>query len=86
MSLREAEQQRRQNERDRAVDDLRIMTIPQCAEVSGISIWTLMRLIKNGRGPVVTRVSDRRLGITLGNLRRWQQSRERTSAKPDTAS
>src|SRR5258707_909005 len=77
MSLREAEQQRRQNERDRAVDDLRVLTIPQAAEISGMSKWTLERLIKAGKGPIITQISDRRKGITVGNLRRWQKSRER---------
>jgi predicted DNA-binding transcriptional regulator AlpA len=72
MSLRETEQQRR------AVDDLRVLTFPaQCAEVLGVSKDTLLRLRKKGEGPIVTRISDRRIGVTVANLRRWQQSRER---------
>jgi hypothetical protein len=86
MSLRQAEQQRRQNERDRVLDNQRVMTKRQCAEVNGISIWTLERLIKAGKGPVITEISDRRVGVTIGNNRRWQQSRERTTANSDTAS
>jgi predicted DNA-binding protein (UPF0251 family) len=77
MTLREAEKQRRQDERDRAVDDLRVLTISQAAEIIGISVWTLQRLIKAGKGPIITRISDRRRGINIGNIRRWQQSRER---------
>jgi hypothetical protein len=84
MTLREIEQQRRQSERNRAFDDQRVMTKRQCAEVNGISIWTLERLIKAGKGPVVTQTSDRRIGITVANNRAWQKARERTS--PDTAS
>ncbi len=65
------------NELDRARDDQRVMTLRQCAEVNGISLWTLQRLIKAGRGPVITQISDRRIGVTVGNNRKWQQSRER---------
>jgi hypothetical protein len=76
MTLRETEQQRR-NERDRALDDDRVMTIPQWCEVNGFSIWTGHRLLKAGRGPTVTQISDRRIGITVANNRKWQKSRER---------
>ena len=63
MSLRETEQHPR-NERDRALDDQRVMTIPQWAEVNGFSIWTAQRLIKAGKAPPITQISDRRIGIT----------------------
>jgi hypothetical protein len=77
MSLREAERQRRQQERDRAVDDQRVLTIAQWCEVNGFSLDTGRRLIKAGKGPVITQISDRRIGVTIGNNRHWQQSRER---------
>jgi hypothetical protein len=77
MSLREAEQQRHRDERDRALDDQRVMTIDQWCVVNGFSIWTGKRLIKAGKGPKITQISDRRIGITVANNRRWQQSRER---------
>ena len=64
-------------DRDRALDDLRVLTLPQCAEILGVSKDTLLRLIKKDNGPKITDISDRRIGITVGNLRRWQQSRER---------
>jgi hypothetical protein len=76
MSLREAEQHI-QNERDRAFNDTRVLTIPQWAALNGFSYWTANRLIKAGKGPVITQISDRRIGVTVGNNRRWQQSRER---------
>jgi predicted site-specific integrase-resolvase len=53
------------------------MTIGQWCEVNGFSIWTGKRLIKAGKGPKITQISDRRIGITVANNRRWQQSRER---------
>jgi hypothetical protein len=71
MSLREPEPHPR-SERDCAVDDLRVLTEAQAAEVCGISVWTLKRRIKDGTGPVITQISDRRIGITVGNLRNWQ--------------
>jgi predicted site-specific integrase-resolvase len=77
MNLREAERQRRQQERDRAVDDQRVLTIAQWCEVNGFSLDTGRRLIKAGKGPVITQISDRRIGVTVGNNRHWQQSRER---------
>jgi len=66
MSLRETEQHPR-NERDRALDDQRVMTIPQWAEVNGFSIWTAQRLIKAGKAPPITQISDRRIGITVAS-------------------
>jgi hypothetical protein len=79
MLVREAEQRPR-SERDRALDDQRVMTIPQWCEVNGFSLDTGRRLIKAGKGPVITQVSDRRVGITVGNNRAWQQSRARSNA------
>jgi hypothetical protein len=76
MSLREVEPHPR-SERDRALDDQRVMTKAQCAEINGISIWTLDRLIKADKGPVLTQISDRRIGVTVANNRKWQLSRER---------
>jgi hypothetical protein len=78
MTLREAERRRRQaEERDRALDDQRVMTLRQWCEVNGFSWDTGRRLIKAGKGPIITQISDRRIGVTIGNNRRWQQSRER---------
>jgi hypothetical protein len=68
---------RNRSERDRALDDQRVMTIPQWCEVCGFSLVTGRRLLKAGKGPVVTQISDRRVGITIANNRRWQASRER---------
>jgi hypothetical protein len=64
-----------QAERDRAVDDLRCMTIPQWAEVCGFSIWTAKRLLDAGKGPKVTQLSDRRVGIVVRDHREWLASR-----------
>jgi len=67
----------RETELSRALDDQRVMTFPQWCEVNGFSIWTGKRLVAAGKGPKITQISDRRIGITVGNNRRWQKSRER---------
>jgi hypothetical protein len=88
MSLRETERRHKQRQQsdpihdreielNRALDDQRVMTFPQWCEVNGLSWHTGKRLIKAGKGPVITQVSDRRIGITVGNNRAWQRSRER---------
>jgi hypothetical protein len=52
MTLREAERRRRQaEERDRALDDQRVMTLRQWCEVNGFSWDTGRRLIKAGKAP-----------------------------------
>jgi predicted site-specific integrase-resolvase len=75
MSLHEVE--RSQTERERALDDQRVMTIAQWCEVNGFSIWTGKRLIKAGLGPKILQLSPRRIGITVAANRAWQQARER---------
>jgi hypothetical protein len=70
MTLREAEHQHR-TERDRALDDQRVMSFALWCEVCGFSPDTGRRLLKAGKGPIVTQISDRRIGVTVGNNRRW---------------
>ena len=77
MTLREAEHSRTQTDRDRALDDQRVMTIVQWCEVNGFSIWTGQRLINAGKGPAITQISDRRIGITVRANREWQDGRIR---------
>jgi hypothetical protein len=73
----EAESPRPQTDRDRALDDMRVLSIRKWCEVNGFSFDTGKRLIKGGKGPVITQISDRRIGVTLANNRAWQASRER---------
>lgn len=76
-------QQPHPNELARALDDQRVMTIAQWAEVNGFSVWTGQRLIKAGKGPIVTQISDRRIGITVRNNRAWQESRAKSEINSD---
>jgi hypothetical protein len=77
MSLHEAEQHHSRTERNRALDDQQVLTIKQFADLNGFSVFTARRLIKAGKGPVVTQISDRRVGITVANNGAWQRARER---------
>lgn len=42
----------------------------------GLSPATLRRMCKDGRGPILLRLSERRLGIRRGDLDAWVASRE----------
>jgi predicted site-specific integrase-resolvase len=77
MTLREAESPRHQTDSDRALDDMRVLSIAQWCRLNGFSFDTGKRLIKRGQGPVITQISDRRIGVTVANNRAWQRSRER---------
>jgi predicted DNA-binding transcriptional regulator AlpA len=60
---------------DRAADPVR--SLRYTASVLGISVATLRRLIDDGVGPRVVRVSERRPGIRDSERERWL--RERTA-------
>jgi hypothetical protein len=57
--------------------DDRCMTFSEWCLVNSIGERTGRRIIKSGNGPVVTQLSEKRIGITVGNNRAWQQSRAR---------
>ena len=63
---------------DRAADPVR--SLRYTASVLGISVSTLRRLIADGVGPGVVRVSERRPGIRDSERERWL--RERTAEHP----
>jgi hypothetical protein len=57
----------------------RIHSLEEFAEMMGISLATLRRLIKAGPGPTITQLSARRLGIRDDHGRQWQDARARSS-------
>jgi hypothetical protein len=84
MSARESARRaawRRQSDpaadRELGLNQFRVMSFAQWCALNGISPATGRRLLRSGRGPIVTRLSDRRIGITVGNNRRWQELRAR---------
>jgi hypothetical protein len=73
-------EQARNRERDRALDDDRVMPFRIWCEVNGFSEATGRRLRKAGKGPVFTQISDRRIGVTIRNNRIWQEARVKREA------
>ena len=61
-----------------SLDDDKVLTFAEWCELNRIGKRTGRRIICSGNGPVVTQLSERRIGITVGNNRRWQESRART--------
>ena len=84
MSTREAQRRAEQSQqsnpaadRELELNQFRVMSFAQWCALNGISPATGRRLLRSGRGPIVTRLSECRIGITVGNNRRWQESRAR---------
>jgi len=75
-SEREAEQRRIQ--RQLSPEDDRVLTFNEWCALNGIGKRTGRRILTSGGGPVVTQLPERRIGITVGNNRRWQESRARS--------
>jgi len=59
--------------------DSQVLSFRQWCMLNNISPRTGHRILKSPGGPIITRLSERRFGITVGNNRRWQASRERAS-------
>jgi predicted site-specific integrase-resolvase len=60
--------------------DDRVLTFAEWCELNRISPATGRRIIASGAGPVVTRLSERRIGITAGANRRWRDARSGSAA------
>jgi hypothetical protein len=58
-------------------DDNEVMTFAQWCEAASFSQRTGRRVITAPGGPVITRISPRRIGVTRRNHRLWLASRER---------
>jgi hypothetical protein len=67
----------RGSELARALEDDRVMTFRTWCEINDFSQATGRRLRKSGQGPAFVRLSDRRIGVTVGANRAWQASRAR---------
>jgi hypothetical protein len=85
MTAREFERranQRRQSDpaRDREIglNQFRVLSFAQWCALNGISAATGRRILKSGKGPLVIRLSDRRIGISVGANAAWQAARSET--------
>jgi predicted DNA-binding transcriptional regulator AlpA len=63
------------------VHDDRVLTIRQWCQLNSFSKSTGERMLKSGKGPKVTHLSTRRLGIRVGDNRRWQEARQAANAR-----
>jgi hypothetical protein len=78
--LREQHQQQKQLALDAPLSTLhdnQVLTFLEWCRLNRISERNGRRILDGPDGPVVTMLSARRIGITVGNNRAWQQSRER---------
>jgi hypothetical protein len=79
MTLRETERRciQRQPALAQSLEDDRVLTFAEWCAVNSIAKRTGRRILANGEGPVVTQLAARRIGIRVGDNRRWQVSRAR---------
>ena len=79
MALRKTERQRRQSHLldDLPVlpDDFHVLSFREWCEVASIGQRTGRRIIKSGSGPTVTRLTEKRIGITRRHHRLWLAQR-----------
>jgi hypothetical protein len=62
------------------IDDDRMLTFAEWCQLNGFSPSTGQRLIASGQGPAFIQLSARRKGVTVGENRRWQASRQINTA------
>lgn len=77
---REDAERRRQIAREQALrhdNDHAVLTFLQWCALNGFSEATGRRIIKAGNGPPFIQLSERRIGVTVGNNRTWQATRAR---------
>jgi hypothetical protein len=64
-----------------AEDDDAVLTIREWSALNGFSERQGKSILASGDGPVVTRISDRRIGISRRNNREWQERRAERRAR-----
>lgn len=62
------------------MDDDRVMSFDDWCNLNGFSRSTGQRIVASGKGPRFIQLSPKRKGVTIGENRRWQQSRVIESA------
>jgi hypothetical protein len=78
--LSKAERARREAERAQIAQYQNpnlVLTFGQWCLLNSFSKATGKRIIGSGAGPIVTELSPNRIGVTLANNARWQESRAR---------
>ena len=64
----------------RVLGDDTILSNSEFREMLGVSRATIHRLDQSGEGPPKIRLSERRVGRRLGDVRSWLQARQRGSS------
>lgn len=82
MTPQEAERRRRQSERDRANNANQVLTFGEWCSSNTFSPATGRRIRKAGKGPRFIQLSDRRIGVTVGENRAWQEARALDESNP----
>ncbi|WP_441268026.1 helix-turn-helix transcriptional regulator [Bradyrhizobium sp. 215_C5_N1_1] len=54
----------------------RVLSFAEWHELNGFSRATAQRLMASGKGPRFIKLSERRIGVTVAENRRWQASRQ----------
>ncbi len=63
-----------------AIQPNRVRTFPETAEIAGISLATFRRILKAGKGPRVTAVSEKRRGVTDRDREAWLEECAQTDS------
>jgi hypothetical protein len=63
---------------EQQLQDSQILSFRQWCALNGFSERTGRRILSGPNPPIVTRLTDTRIGISVGNNRRWQESRAGT--------
>jgi predicted DNA-binding transcriptional regulator AlpA len=58
-----------------AIDELRVITLEETAKILGVSFATLLRMKARNEGPPTIKLSQRRIGVRIVDLREWQEKR-----------
>ena len=57
------------------IADDQVLTLSEFARLAGVSLVTLRRRITAGDGPIITRLSQRRIGVRVRHGRAWLDRR-----------
>jgi hypothetical protein len=87
MTIREFERRAKQRLQSNPAQDHQtglnqhqVLKFVDWCRLNGISPATGRRILKSGKGPIVTQLSARRIGITIGANAEWQAPRAREIA------
>jgi hypothetical protein len=61
--------------------DDQVLTLTEFAKLAGISLVTLRRRIAAHDGPIITKLSERRIGIRMRHGRAWLDARASTDTE-----